>query len=219
MTQAARARPTPLALAAAVVLTAAVVAAPPARAQAGSDGPGSRYDLTLGATYGTVEGDDFERSREGVGGILAVRRSLGGSLSVGVGGHYRSHDFEFLDSRLKLLGVYVSPRLDLPAGGLPFTPFVGGRAGFARWSLDATVDRRSASFSAAGFEAGATAGARVPVRGPIALELRGVASALEFGNLTAEGDGSEVRFSEGELPFSRSSGALFAAEAGVTVSF
>lgn len=218
MTRAAPARLVRLSLAAAVV-SGTLAVAPPAAAQAGSADRGSEYSVSAGVSYGTLEGDDFERSREGLGGTLEVRRSLGGALRLGIGGHYRSQDFELLDSRLDLLGVYLTPRLLLPVDGLPFTPFVGGRAGFARWSLEAEVDRRSATFSASGFEAGATAGARVPVRGPLSLVVRGVASTLEFGNLTADPGRSDVRFEEGELPFSRSSGALFAAEAALEVAF
>lgn len=193
--RATRRKPTDLA---GVVLCGLLAAAPAAAQEAvpGGEAPGagSGTEITAAASGATLAGSDFGSVGLGAGADLGVRRAIGSALEFGGGVHASWHRTQDLDGPLRLLGAYVEPRLRFRSAGRGPEPFVGLRAGWARWDVSDSGDGVIADVSASGFQAGAVGGVTYPLSGAVSFEAAAVGLALEFGDAVVDAtvDGEPV---------------------------
>lgn len=193
--RATRRKPTDLA---GVVLCGLLAAAPAAAQEAvpGGEAPGagSGTEITAAASGATLAGSDFGSVGLGAGADLGVRRALGSVLEIGGGVHASWHRTQDLDGPLRLLGAYVEPRLRFRSAGRGPEPFVGLRAGWARWDVSESGDGVVADVGASGLQAGAVGGVTYPLPGPVSFEAAAVGLALDFGDAVVDAtvDGEPV---------------------------
>lgn len=181
------------------VILGGLLAAVPAAAQEAPPEPASAaarggLEIATAASGATLSGSDFGSVGLGAGADLGVRRGLGAAFELGAGVHASWHETQDLDGPLRLLGAYVEPRLRFRSPGPGLEPFVGLRAGWARWDVSESGDGVVADVGASGLQAGAVGGVTYPLSGSVSFEAAAAALHLDFGNSVVDAtvDGQPV---------------------------
>jgi hypothetical protein len=113
----------------ALSLVAVVAAAPPADAQ---------VKIGVAGLYASLGGDDFQGTDAGLGGDAQVRFALSPTFTLGGGVQFTSHDNNFADGNINVLGVFAEPRYHIAMSGAgALRPYLAARA--ERLSLGAAV--------------------------------------------------------------------------------
>lgn len=181
------------------VLLGGLLAAVPAAAQeatpeSASAAAGGDLEIAVAASGATLSGSDFGSVGLGAGADLGLRRGLGAAFELGGGVHASWHETQDLDGPLRLLGAYVEPRLRFRSPGPGLEPFVGLRAGWARWDVSESGDGVVADVGASGLQAGAVGGVTYPLSGNVSFEAAAAALHLDFGDSVVDAtvDGQPV---------------------------
>lgn len=138
----------------------------------------------------SVAGDDFPGIGAGPAVEAGLRTWLSPRLSVGAGLHHSWHSAPRLSASFRLLSLHLEPRLHLPHLSVvrAVHPFLGVRAGYARWEAREGSRRFRAEIRAGGLQASGVAGVAVPIRPGVALDVALEAGYLRFGDARVEAD-------------------------------
>ena len=157
-------------------------------------------ELGLNGGVGKYTGDDFEGGEVGFG--------LGGHLlfgeedaRFGAGVDYASYGTEDSEEKIGGLDLFGLFRYMLPGESARF--FVGGKAGFSRWSADVG----NISLSANGFGVGPLVGVHIPLES-VAVQISGDVQYVSYGDVEA---------SDETIPDSDSSGFEVGARVGIAL--
>lgn len=136
----------------------------------------------------TMAGDDFPEIGGGPSVDAGLRAWPSPRFSVGAGFHHSWHSAPRLSTSLRVLSLHMEPRFHLPhlPGVRVVHPFLGVRAGYARWEAREGDGRIRAEVSADGLQAAGVAGVSVPIRPGLALDLALEAGYLRFGDARVE---------------------------------
>jgi hypothetical protein len=155
--------------------------------------------------YYTLSGDDFEGIDSGLGFEGNVRYSWLSGFQILGGVHYASHGIDGLDENINVLSIFVEPRYVFAIGSPTLSPFVGGRAGWVRQSLD--IEGIDASADGVAF--GGSGGLLFQVAPQVAIETSVMFAAVSFGDIEVEGE---------SVDGTDSSGTTLALQGGIVIS-
>ena len=147
--------------------------------------PASSQDLRLGISAGAYDpgGADFGDTAAGPGFDAVALVSLSPRFELGGGAQWNAHGVSFSTSDWNVVSLFVEPRIRLGADDANLQPFVAGRLGWMKKSLDVGGRTRSAS----GVGVGGLAGLGYQATPTIAFELAATAYYLSFGDLEQGG--------------------------------
>jgi len=144
---------------------------------------GQSVALSLGSGWVAPGGEDFADTDAGPGLDLVVRRGMGGSFSLGLGGAWSMHAVDFTDDKYDIVGVFVEPRVLGGSEDSSLRPFLAGRLAWMRESIREGAQSRAAT----GVGGGLLAGVVVPLSEQVSLEGSAGGYLLSFGDFKADG--------------------------------
>ena len=147
--------------------------------------PASSQDLRLSISAGAYNpgGADFEDTASGPGFDAVALASLSPRFELGAGAQWNAHGVSFSTDDWDVISLFVEPRIRLGLEDANLQPFVAGRLGWMRKSLNVRGRDRSAN----GVGLGGLAGLGYQATPTIAFELAVTAYYLSFGDLDEEG--------------------------------
>lgn len=157
--------------------------------------PASSQDLRLSISAGAYDpgGADFEDTAAGPGFDAVALASLSPRFELGAGAQWNAHGVSFSTDNWDVISLFVEPRIRLGVEDANLRPFVAGRLGWMRKSLDVRGRNRSAN----GVGLGGLAGLGYQATPTIAFELAATAYYLSFGDLDEAGVTSSNSSSSG----------------------
>jgi hypothetical protein len=170
-----------------------------------------RVSVEGAGMYVTVSGGDFRGVHAGTGFDVQGRVAVS-VLSLGVGYQHTSHDIDVLTNNVVVNGVFLEPRLTLPAAP-QVAPYVTGR--FALVTQHLKIGISSPLFSADervshGITAGVGGGVGLSLSRAVALDAAAIYNRVRFGTVVLDGE---------PLPDSDTSGSGVMFRLGLGVSF
>lgn len=148
----------------------------------------AQVSIGAGAQYLSLGGDDFTDVDAGFGVAGNVMFPVGQSIKVGAVGQWSTHGVAGTDG-LDVLAAFAEGRY-LFGGGGKATPYIGGRVGWAQYSLSAG----GTSAKATAIPFGGGVGVLIAMSPTLSIDLNGMYHSLSFGN--AKVDGTEIPGSE-----------------------
>ncbi len=151
----------------------------------GTASAAAQASLGVAGLMASLGGDDFEGVDNGFGGEASVWFRAGTSFTIGGGAHYTSHGTD-IDENLKVLGIFAEPRYRFAAGGGNLTPYIAGRAAWARYSIQ--------DASATGFYFGGGGGLMIGA-GKTLIDIEVLYNSASFGDVSVDGssiDGTDA---------------------------
>lgn len=144
---------------------------------------GQSVELTLGSGWVNPGGEDFADTDAGPGLDLVLRRGMGASFSLGLGGTWSMHAVDFTDDKYDIVGVFVEPRVLAGSEESSVRPFLAGRLAWMRESIREGTKSRAA----VGVGGGLLAGIMVPLSDRVSIEGSAGGYLLSFGDFKADG--------------------------------
>jgi opacity protein-like surface antigen len=192
-----------------VALLAASTSALSAQSHASSLAP--RVSVEGAGMYVTVSGDDFRGVHAGMG--LDVQGRVAVSvLSLGVGYQHTSHDIDVLTNNVVVNGVFLEPRLTIPAAP-GVAPYVAGRFALVTQHLKIGISSPLSSADervSHGITVGVGGGVGLALSRAVALDAAAIYNRVRFGTVVLDGE---------PLPDSDTSGSGVMFRLGLGVSF
>ncbi len=147
--------------------------------------PASSQDVQLSIAAGWYNpgGDDFDDTDPGPGFDAVALFSVAPRFRVGGGVQWNVHDVDFSTDNYQVISLFAEPRLELAAPTNDLRPFLAGRVGWVRKTIDVTAGSRTAN----GIGVGGLAGLGYQVSSTLALEAAVTAYYLSFGDFELEG--------------------------------
>lgn len=147
----------------------------------------SGFSLVGHAGYHGLGGDDFEGIDPGFGFDGTARYLMASGLALGAGAGYSVHSLDGFSEDLGLLDVYGEIRYTFPTSNSNVEPFLGGRAGYSRISIDVEENGVGVTAEADGFSGSGVGGVEIWVSPQVAVELSGQAGFMSLSEIEAAG--------------------------------
>jgi hypothetical protein len=148
-----------------------------------------QVSFDVGGLYVSLSGTDFNGVNAGIGVDGQVRfRLLPSAITLGIGGQYTTHAVDGVDPNFNVWGVFVEPRLGLPAGASPIKPYLAARGAY----LHQSITQGANSASADGFLIAGGGGLLVGLGG-INLDIGVLFGLANFGEIQLNGSGTGVK--------------------------
>ncbi len=144
---------------------------------------GQNVELSLASGWVAPGGDDFADTDAGPGFDLVLRRRMGDSFSLGLGGAWSMHAVDFTEDKYDIVGVFLEPRLLGGSEESSIRPFLAGRLAWMRESIREGTQSRAA----VGVGGGLLVGVLVPLSDQVSLEGSAGGYLLSFGDFKADG--------------------------------
>ena len=152
----------------------------------------AQVSIGVGGQFLSFGGSDFEGTDAGFGAEARLMFPVGKSVSLGGGLQYSSHNDDFFDNSMKVLGILAEGRYMFHTTSGKATPYLAGRGGWTKASTsdvdvdgDGIVDINDLKWS--GFVFGAGGGVLISMSPTASLDLGLVLHSLSLGDADADG--------------------------------
>jgi hypothetical protein len=164
-------------------------------------GQGLRFEIS--GVYATLNGDDFETTKGGVGFEGALVLGLNSKWSLAAGATRTSHDEEDIDLSTSVLQIFAEPRFMLSSSG-SVAPYLFGRVGWINAKAD-DIDAK-----ATGFAFGGGLGMLLKISGAVSLNAAAGFHKVSLGDAEIAGE---------TIPESDASGTSILFRGGISIGF